>query len=406
MREPHPSGERDHHLAIARFGAMNYVLVGVLGAAWAVASGATWTTPLIGWVAVGIGGGGLLVVVPAGGREKLLATSLVPLAAVILTAFMPLMVTVPGLLVLPALAAAYSGAVLRRVWLLPLLSPVTIALGLARGDEWTARATWSDAALHFGAWLAVGLMAAWMRGAVDAGAQALLVARSEAADTAERELADRAAVARSLRDLATDANDTSKGVASQSARIVLAIEKLDHGLDETSTTSRSAGETVDRIAATTAQNQQLITQLSEAGDRIAGIVDTITGLSGQTNLLSLNATIEAARAGEAGGGFAVVAGEVQQLSHQTAKSAAGISDVIDDVRSQLVESAEAMQVIAEMVDELSERHTALGASIEQQTSLVRHITTAATVSATSIAEIGDVIGQIDEQVENLAPADG
>ena len=50
-------------------------------------------------------------------------------------------------------------------------------------------------------------------------------------------------------------------------------------------------------------------ELSLSAQKIGNVVDTITDLSEQTNLLTLNATIEAARAGEAGKGFAVVAGK-------------------------------------------------------------------------------------------------
>ena len=88
-------------------------------------------------------------------------------------------------------------------------------------------------------------------------------------------------------------------------------------------------------------------KLNETMRRMGGVVDVITKITGQINLLSLNATIESARAGEAGKGFAVVAGEVKNLAAQTAKSTTEIGNLIREIQNvsgemgQIVQNARA-----------------------------------------------------------------
>ncbi len=100
-----------------------------------------------------------------------------------------------------------------------------------------------------------------------------------------------------------------------------------------------AMNTLSAMLGTSSDN---IENLNSKTVNIGQILEVITSISQQTNLLALNAAIEAARAGEAGRGFAVVADEVRNLAHRTQESAQQVQSMIEELQVGARESVSTM----------------------------------------------------------------
>ncbi|MEZ8185850.1 PAS domain-containing methyl-accepting chemotaxis protein [Shewanella sp. 5S214] len=100
-------------------------------------------------------------------------------------------------------------------------------------------------------------------------------------------------------------------------------------------------EVMNKLALQMNAAAQGIEDLDKQSQMIGALVQSISGIADQTNLLALNAAIEAARAGEQGRGFAVVADEVRQLASRTSKATEEIVEVVSK-NKKLTENAVSM----------------------------------------------------------------
>ncbi len=140
-------------------------------------------------------------------------------------------------------------------------------------------------------------------------------------------------------------------------------------------------------------------EANKAAGKISEVVNLITEIASQTNLLSLNASIEAARAGEAGRGFAVVAENIKQLAEQTTSSAADIQDIIHDLEQKSGETGEKTEAVNNIVNKQSE-------DMKQTADILNQVITGITGLIDKIDSIAVSVANMDKSKENVVDVIG
>lgn len=196
-------------------------------------------------------------------------------------------------------------------------------------------------------------------------------------------------------------------------KTALLAEKIRENTKENQKRMDDATNNMEEIHNSTNECKRIIRNLGEESKEIIGIVQTITGISSQTNILALNATIEAARAGEQGKGFAVVAEEIQKLSEQTKNAVENIGTIVhlvvkntEDAVTAMEQNAALTEAGMESIHKADESAAFITASNQEMAGQIRSIDEVAQIIKGKSIEAADSMRQISDNTQKNCDAVG
>lgn len=191
-------------------------------------------------------------------------------------------------------------------------------------------------------------------------------------------------------------------IAESSAEVSRESQNTMNQANEGNTLVQQAVNQMNSIQTSVGTTSQLITNLGERSKEIGQIIEAITGIADQTNLLALNAAIEAARAGEHGRGFAVVADEVRKLAEQSRNSAEQITILINHIQNDTNEAVESMTQGTKEVEEgtivITEAGQAFGRILES----INLVSEKIVEVSSSAKQISGTAQQVNASINSLA----
>jgi methyl-accepting chemotaxis protein len=206
----------------------------------------------------------------------------------------------------------------------------------------------------------------------------------------------------------SEISTTITELLATSRQITESAQRVADIADQTAGAGRSGRNTVTSATASMSEIRRqvdvIVNHILELGDksqRIDSVLDIVSELAEQTNILAINSTIEAAGAGDSGRRFAVVAEEIRKLADRVAESTKEIRDLIDLILGAVHTTVIATEIGSKAVDAGTSQFADVASSFEQIVALVATTTEAAREIELSTKQQTTAVEQVNFAVADV-----
>ncbi|MEE9149514.1 MAG: ammonium transporter [Candidatus Tectomicrobia bacterium] len=233
--------------------------------------------------------------------------------------------------------------------------------------------------------------------------------RQATAESRQQYLATTEEHVKSLLEESAEISTMTQDTARKTATMSSAVMEAAGAMQKISTSLELVTQQTDQAVCMSAEATHIVSAgttaadiLEKSAEEIGTVVEMISNIASQTNMLALNAQIEASRAGESGKGFAVVATQVKTLAKQSAEAAGSIRVQIENMQKHTSTVLTAISDVSKALAGIQGINNTVAATIEEETVNTTALSQSVTKAAENANEASKLVAQVAMSVQEIS----